>query len=132
MSIFDRLAGLFKRGNDPHRPLPGARRTQIKMRYLMEIENLEKAVKYDSEDVLMARLAGVVRDYFCEILGINTPVTLEEISVKLKKSRMDPKVKESMLALLEALSIMEYSGQKSFKRDIKRFLASFRMLIQKS
>jgi len=130
MGLRERLAGLFGGGGESHQPSAGARKAQIKMRYLMEAENLEKAIKYDSEDILMARLAGVVRDYFCETMGINTPMTLEEISGKLKNSHLDPKVKDSMMALVQALSIMEYSGQKSFKSDIRRFLMSFKELIQ--
>ncbi len=128
MGIKEKILGLFrskKEGRSDSSP-----RDDIRKRYLLELENLDNAVKYDSEDVLMARLSGIVRDYFCEIFYYTKPMTLEEISDRMKNAHIDPKVKESMNKLLEALSVMEYSGYKTFKRDIKKFIKSFRELVK--
>lgn len=105
-------------------------RAQIKIRYLMELENMEAALKFDDRKTASVRFFSVIKDFFCEILGANHSMTFEEIIEKLHRSHIDRGEKGRLDKFLKNLSAEEYGQQKITKIGIRKGLREFRELIQ--
>jgi hypothetical protein len=113
-----------------YRVLCEDRRVQLGPRYLLELENLESAIKFEDRKVLKTRLYSIIRDFFCELLNADRSMTLDEISKKVSRAHIDPETKELMKNLLKTLPDLEYGNQTVYRRDIKKLLNAFRELIR--
>lgn len=125
-----RCAILRTKKKKRYRVLCEGRRALLGPRYLLELENLESAIIYEDREVLKTRLYSIMRDFFCELLNADRSMTLDEISEKVSRARIEPETKGLMETLLKSLPEVEYGNQTVYRRDIRRLLGTFRELIQ--
>ncbi len=118
-------------GSHKKRKIPGEKkRAEMKMRYLLEIENVEKAIKFENTSVVAIRLFSLIKDFFYELLDLKKSETLEEIAEELKHKRIDRELKWEAEHFLENLSEEEYSGRKITKRKVEATLSEFKSIVQ--